>query len=100
MLAPPAEVPPAEEVKAPTPPPPPAGKFSGSSSHYSLGERVCLFWPVDFSEPTSEPQELVVEDVNDTSVTIQWSAPATIGIAGLDGYTVECSKEGSKSVRS
>lgn len=50
------------------------------------------------SEPTSEPLELIVEDVNDVSVTIQWRPPATIGNAGLDGYTVECCKEGSKSL--
>ncbi|TSM36107.1 Myosin-binding protein H [Bagarius yarrelli] len=68
--APAAEAPPAEEIKAPTPPPPPA-------------------------EPTSEPQELIVEDVNDVSVTIQWRPPATIGNAGLNGYIVECCKEGT-----
>lgn len=49
-------------------------------------------------EPTSEPLELVVEDVNDVSVTIQWRPPANIGNAGLDGYVVECCKEGSKSL--
>jgi len=48
-------------------------------------------------EPTSEPLELGVEDVNDTSVTISWRPPATIGNSGLDGYTVEICKEGSKS---
>lgn len=47
-------------------------------------------------EPTSEPLELSVEDVNDTSVTISWRPPATIGNSGLDGYTVEICKEGSK----
>ncbi|KAK2857815.1 hypothetical protein Q7C36_005734 [Tachysurus vachellii] len=67
--APAAEAPPAEEIKAPTPPPP--------------------------AEPTSEPLELIVEDVNDVSVTIQWRPPATIGNAGLDGYIVECCKEGT-----
>ncbi|KAI5619562.1 myosin binding protein Hb [Silurus asotus] len=67
--APAAEAPPAEENKAPTPPPP--------------------------AEPTSEPLELVVEDINDVSVTIQWRPPANIGNAGLDGYTVECCKEGT-----
>ncbi|KAK3556920.1 hypothetical protein QTP70_022419 [Hemibagrus guttatus] len=67
--APAAEAPPAEEIKAPTPPPP--------------------------AEPTSEPLELNVEDVNDVSVTIQWRPPATIGNAGLDGYIVECCKEGT-----
>uniref|UniRef100_A0A8C2JCP0 Myosin-binding protein H n=1 Tax=Cyprinus carpio TaxID=7962 RepID=A0A8C2JCP0_CYPCA len=64
-----AEAPPAEEIKAPTPPPP--------------------------AEPTSEPLELGVEDVNDTTVTISWRPPATIGNSGLDGYTVEICKEGT-----
>ncbi|XP_026856551.2 myosin binding protein Hb [Electrophorus electricus] len=67
--APPAEAPPAEAPKAPTPPPQ--------------------------AEPTSEPLELSVEDVNDTSVTIQWRPPATISSVGLDGYIVECCKEGT-----
>lgn len=35
-----------------------------------------------------------MEDVNDTSVTLKWSAPETIGDSGLDGYTVEYCKEG------
>ncbi|XP_077053860.1 myosin binding protein Hb isoform X2 [Siphateles boraxobius] len=47
------------------------------------------------AEPTSEPLELSVEDVNDTSVTISWRPPATIGNSGLDGYTVEICKEGT-----
>ncbi|KAK7155841.1 hypothetical protein R3I93_010492 [Phoxinus phoxinus] len=67
-----AEAPPAEEIKAPTAPPPPPP-----------------------AEPTSEPLELGVEDVNDTSVTISWRPPATIGNSGLDGYTVEICKEGT-----
>ncbi|KAK7145299.1 hypothetical protein R3I94_011412 [Phoxinus phoxinus] len=65
----PAEAPPAEAPPA-EPAPPPA-------------------------EPTSEPLELGVEDVNDTSVTISWRPPATIGNSGLDGYTVEICKEGT-----
>ncbi|XP_063071261.1 myosin binding protein Hb [Engraulis encrasicolus] len=67
--APAEEAAPVEEVKPPTPPPPP--------------------------EPTSEPLELGVEDVNDTSVTISWRPPATIGNDGLDGYTVEVAMEGT-----
>ncbi|XP_056316576.1 myosin-binding protein H-like isoform X2 [Danio aesculapii] len=47
------------------------------------------------AEPTSEPLELGVEDVNDTSVTISWRPPATIGNSGLDGYVVEICKEGT-----
>ncbi|RXN05480.1 myosin-binding H-like protein [Labeo rohita] len=47
-----------------------------------------------FKVPTSAPQNLSVEDVNDTSVTLKWRSPENIG-SGLDGYTVEYCKEGS-----
>lgn len=67
----PAEAAPAaEEPKPPTPPP--------------------------ADEPTSAPLDLFIEDKNDTSVTIIWSQPETIGITGLDGYTVEVAKEGTE----
>uniref|UniRef100_UPI0037E89CAC myosin binding protein Hb n=1 Tax=Semicossyphus pulcher TaxID=241346 RepID=UPI0037E89CAC len=66
----PAEAAPAEEPKAPTPPP--------------------------ADEPTSAPVELFIEDKNNTSVTIIWSQPETIGITGLDGYTIEVCKEGTE----
>lgn len=46
---------------------------------------------------TSEPTMLVVEDVTDTTVTVKWRPPETIGAAGLDGYMVEYCIEGSKS---
>ncbi|XP_031422430.1 myosin binding protein Ha isoform X2 [Clupea harengus] len=66
----PVEAAPVEEPpKPPTPPPPP--------------------------EPTSAPLNLTVEDVNDTSVTLKWKAPETLGDSGLDGYTVEYCKEGA-----
>ncbi|XP_043080658.1 myosin binding protein Ha isoform X2 [Puntigrus tetrazona] len=65
----PAEAAPVEEPpKAPTPPPP--------------------------AVVTSAPQNLSVDDVNDTSVTLKWRSPENIG-SGLDGYTVEHCKEGS-----
>ncbi|XP_053171542.1 myosin binding protein Hb [Scomber japonicus] len=67
-----AEPPPPEEVKPPTPPPPPP------------------------KEPTSAPVELFVEDKNDTSVTIMWSQPETVGPDGLDGYTIEICKDGTE----
>ncbi|XP_043080662.1 myosin binding protein Ha isoform X5 [Puntigrus tetrazona] len=64
----PAEAAPVEEPpKAPTPPPP--------------------------AVVTSAPQNLSVDDVNDTSVTLKWRSPENIG-SGLDGYTVEHCKEG------
>ncbi|XP_034021472.1 myosin binding protein Hb [Thalassophryne amazonica] len=65
-----APAPPAEEPKPPTPPP--------------------------ADEPTSAPLDLFVEDKNDTSVTIIWSQPATIGPTGLDGYTIEACKDGTE----
>ncbi|KAM3877602.1 myosin binding protein Hb [Diretmus argenteus] len=67
-----AEVPAPEEPKPPTPPPPPP------------------------KEPTSAPVELFVEDKNDTSVTIIWSQPETIGDSGLDGYMIEVCKDGTE----
>ncbi|TRY82175.1 hypothetical protein DNTS_000371 [Danionella cerebrum] len=57
-----------EPPKAPTPPPP--------------------------AVPPGAPQDLSVDDVNDTSVTLKWRSPENIG-SGLDGYTVEYCKEGS-----
>ncbi|XP_077449593.1 myosin-binding protein C, slow-type isoform X3 [Stigmatopora argus] len=45
---------------------------------------------------TSEPTMLVVDDVTDTTVTIKWRPPETIGAAGLDGYLVEYCLEGSE----
>ncbi|XP_031755629.1 myosin-binding protein C, cardiac-type isoform X4 [Xenopus tropicalis] len=45
--------------------------------------------------PTSEPTQLVVEDVSDTSISLKWRPPERIGAGGLDGYTVEYCKEGS-----
>ncbi|XP_047194489.1 myosin-binding protein C, slow-type isoform X6 [Hippoglossus stenolepis] len=44
---------------------------------------------------TSEPTMLVVDDVTDTSVTVKWRPPETIGAAGLDGYLVEYCIEGT-----
>ncbi|XP_053541464.1 LOW QUALITY PROTEIN: myosin-binding protein C, slow-type [Ictalurus punctatus] len=57
--------------------------------------------PSDPSKPfiplavTSEPTMLVVDEVTDTSVTIKWRPPETIGAAGLDGYQVEYCIEGT-----
>lgn len=50
-----------------------------------------------FLAVTSEPTMLVVDDVTDTTVTVKWRPPETIGAAGLDGYLVEYCIEGSKS---
>ncbi|XP_032376623.1 myosin binding protein Ha isoform X1 [Etheostoma spectabile] len=59
-----------EPPKAPTPPPP--------------------------AVPTSAPLDISVEDVNDSSLTIKWNAPETIGDSGLDGYIIEYCKDGTK----
>ncbi|CAL8366995.1 unnamed protein product [Lota lota] len=45
--------------------------------------------------PTSAPLSIAVEDVNDTTLTVKWRPPETIGDSGLDGYTVEYCKDGS-----
>ncbi|XP_040007931.1 myosin binding protein Ha isoform X2 [Xiphias gladius] len=45
--------------------------------------------------PTSAPLDLSVDDVNDSSLTIKWKTPETIGDSGLDGYTVEYCKDGT-----
>ncbi|KAM7411848.1 hypothetical protein PAMA_021701 [Pampus argenteus] len=58
-----------EPPKAPTPPPP--------------------------ALPTSTPLNVTVDDVNESSLTIKWQTPETIGDSGLDGYTVEYCKDGS-----
>lgn len=49
------------------------------------------------SAVTSEPTMLVVDDVTDTTVTVKWRPPDTIGAAGLDGYMVEYCIEGSET---
>lgn len=36
-----------------------------------------------------------MEDVNDSSLTIKWTTPETIGDSGLDGYSVEYCKDGT-----
>ncbi|CAG6021481.1 unnamed protein product [Menidia menidia] len=67
--APSAEAVAEEPPKAPTPPPPAA--------------------------PTSAPLDVSVDDVSDSSLTIKWKTPETIGDSGLDGYTIEYCKDGT-----
>lgn len=50
-----------------------------------------------FQAVTSEPTLLVVDEVTDTTVSVKWRPPETIGAAGLDGYQVEYCIEGSKT---
>ncbi|XP_047216752.1 myosin binding protein Ha isoform X4 [Girardinichthys multiradiatus] len=59
-----------EPQKAPTPPPP--------------------------AVPSSAPLNVSVDDVNDSSLTIKWKTPETVGSSGLSGYTVEYRKDGNK----
>ncbi|XP_064432688.1 myosin-binding protein C, cardiac-type [Mirounga angustirostris] len=44
--------------------------------------------------PPSEPTHLAVEDVSDTTVSLKWRPPERVGAGGLDGYSVECCREG------
>lgn len=46
-------------------------------------------------EPPSQPLEVTVEDVTDTTLLVKWKAPEQVGPAGLDGYLVEYCKEGT-----
>uniref|UniRef100_A0A665W1T6 Myosin binding protein C, slow type n=1 Tax=Echeneis naucrates TaxID=173247 RepID=A0A665W1T6_ECHNA len=48
-----------------------------------------------FTPLGDEPTMLVVDDVTDTTVTVKWRPPETIGAAGLDGYLVEYCIEGT-----
>uniref|UniRef100_I3ITV2 Myosin binding protein C1 n=1 Tax=Oreochromis niloticus TaxID=8128 RepID=I3ITV2_ORENI len=48
-----------------------------------------------FTPLGDEPTMLVVDDVTDTTVTVKWRPPETIGAAGLDGYLVEYCVEGT-----
>ncbi|XP_075766133.1 myosin-binding protein H isoform X1 [Pelodiscus sinensis] len=47
------------------------------------------------AEPPGCPSQLAVEDVNDNSVSLAWKAPEQTGSAALDGYLVECCKDGT-----
>ncbi|XP_012711975.2 myosin binding protein Ha isoform X1 [Fundulus heteroclitus] len=58
-----------EPPKAPTPPPP--------------------------AVPSSAPLDVSVDDVNDSSLTIKWKTPETVGSSGLSGYAVEYRKDGT-----
>nr|XP_043893332.1 myosin binding protein Ha isoform X2 [Solea senegalensis] len=67
----------AEELpKAPTPPP-----AAGSSDRPPA--------------PSSAPLDVSLDDVNNSSFTIKWDMPATIGATGLEGYTIEYRKDGT-----
>ncbi|XP_068121563.1 myosin-binding protein H-like [Hyperolius riggenbachi] len=71
--APPAEAAPVEE-KAPEPAPEP---------------------PKPKDEPPSSPENLSVDNVDDTSLSLRWKAPEKEGTFAIDGYLLEYQKEGS-----
>ncbi|XP_065142443.1 myosin binding protein Ha isoform X4 [Paramisgurnus dabryanus] len=90
--APPAEAPPAE----PAPPQTPAPVPEAAPAETALVEEPPKApTPPPPAVPTSAPQNLTVDDVSDTSVSLKWRSPENIGTSGLDGYTVEYCKMGS-----
>ncbi|XP_042348323.1 myosin binding protein Ha isoform X5 [Plectropomus leopardus] len=97
--APPAEAPPAEAPPAETPP---AEAPPAEAAPAPVGETAPATPAEDTPAaegsppvPTSAPLDVSVEDVNDSSLSIKWKTPETIGDSGLDGYTVEYCKDGT-----
>ncbi|CAL8401143.1 unnamed protein product [Arctogadus glacialis] len=91
--APPAveEAPPAEEAPAETP-----AEGAAEPPAEAPAEVVVEAPPPPPPEPTSAPLDLFIEDKNDTSVSIIWSQPETVGDSGLDGYLIEVCKDGTE----
>uniref|UniRef100_A0A8C0HFL1 Myosin binding protein H n=1 Tax=Chelonoidis abingdonii TaxID=106734 RepID=A0A8C0HFL1_CHEAB len=78
----------------------PAGEDAGPSSRDCVGRGQggvpCLSnMSVFVTELPSCPLHLAVEDVNDNSVSLTWKAPEQEGSTDLDGYLVECCKDGT-----
>ncbi|CAL8336305.1 unnamed protein product [Lota lota] len=84
----PVEAPPAEEAPAETA----AAPAEEAPAAAAVEEPAAPPPP----EPTSAPLDLFIEDKNDTSVSIIWSQPETVGESGLDGYTIEVCKDGTE----
>uniref|UniRef100_A0A8C4X4F0 Myosin-binding protein H n=1 Tax=Erpetoichthys calabaricus TaxID=27687 RepID=A0A8C4X4F0_ERPCA len=82
----PAEVPAPAEAPAAEPAPPaeaaPAAPAEGEAAPAPPAEEAA-------------PVSVSVEDVNDTSLTIKWRPPETVGPSGVDGYIVEYCKDGN-----
>ncbi|XP_024148864.1 myosin binding protein Ha isoform X2 [Oryzias melastigma] len=106
--APPAEAPPSSETPAEAAPaaegetPPaapaeetPADQGSAPAAPAVVEEPPKAPTPPPPAVPTSAPLDVSVHDVNDSSLTIKWQTPETIGDSGLNGYTVEYCKDGS-----
>uniref|UniRef100_A0A3Q0QZQ2 Myosin-binding protein H n=1 Tax=Amphilophus citrinellus TaxID=61819 RepID=A0A3Q0QZQ2_AMPCI len=105
--APPAEAPPAEAAPAEAPPAEAAPAAEVETAAATPAEDtpaaegnapecfINLHCTKLLTVPTSAPLDVSVEDVNDSSLTIKWKTPETIGDSGLDGYTVEYCKDGT-----
>ncbi|KAM9320169.1 myosin-binding protein H-like [Gastrophryne carolinensis] len=46
-------------------------------------------------DPPSSPEDLLVDDVQATSLSLRWKAPKEEGTYSVDGYQIEYQKEGS-----
>ncbi|XP_041860429.1 myosin binding protein Ha isoform X3 [Melanotaenia boesemani] len=101
--APPVEAPPAEAPPAEAPPAEAAPVEAPAEAASSAEGEATPAAPAEDTAaaegsapvPTSAPVEVSVDDVNDSSLTIKWKTPETIGDSGLDGYTVEYCKDGT-----
>ncbi|XP_057364087.1 myosin-binding protein H isoform X3 [Manis pentadactyla] len=62
----------------------------GGSPLWSRGARLCVC-----QDLPGAPLLLAVEDVSDSSVTVSWEPPETLGRLGLQGYVLELRREGA-----
>ncbi|XP_061075849.1 myosin-binding protein H-like isoform X13 [Conger conger] len=92
----PADVPEAPSVEEASVAPPAASEPEAPAKAEEPAEKAAAPAAVEAETPaevpTSEPLNVSVEDVNDTTLTIRWRPPEKIG-SGLDGYTVEYCKD-------
>ncbi|KAK2497791.1 hypothetical protein MC885_017829 [Smutsia gigantea] len=100
---------PAPQAQAPAPPtaptkpaPPNAGERDGQMGGRRHGREwrevlpLNLFtFPASLSDIPGAPLLLAVEDVSDSSVTVSWEPPETLGRLGLQGYVLELRREGA-----
>lgn len=52
--------------------------------------------PPPKDEPPSAPENLTVDGIDATSLSLRWKAPETEGTFAIDGYLIEYRKEGSE----
>lgn len=101
--APPAEDPPVEAPPAEAPPADGAPAEAPAEATPAAEGEAPAAGPAEDAAPaegappvpSSAPLDVTVEDVNNSSLTIKWTTPETIGDSGLDGYTVEYCKDGT-----